>query len=354
MWNLALQNPDIRINSNKTNIELYVDKYTYHHPICIYTCVCVYICAAGRKVRQQWIAQHVLQMRKLSLWAKSFSLLPLRTKLYSSFPGMSPNSSAVFMYTISTLSVFLWGDLLSAIETLEFKNSSRAGDCWTVTQMNVRTTAECLWHRKCFCIFSFADASYLLIPVNRLLQAYTLCLECVPYGQDAASWHLCLTIKRKIKTTSSAFMDQPDSDICWKNSVADQHPCCCALINLSVPKGHPLPGHPSREKSTGPTRVPDCLHTTPCRDLAIEVRYNSGAKSEFGAFTTDILLHCAIAIWILKIVPSHFATLSASLQDEVMEFQKDFTSAYGCIGMTSASANPQIADAWHTYEPSCY
>ena len=66
------------------------------------------------------------------------------------------------------------------------------------------------------------------------------------------------------------------------------------------------------------------------------MRYVSGTKSEFGAFTADILLHRATAKWILKIALSHFATLSASVQDEVMEIPEDFTSTYGCIGMTSA------------------
>ena len=91
--------------------------------------------------------------------------------------------------------------------------------------------------RERICISSFADASQVSIPINGILHVrmkFThIALSKPPInGILRALWQRCRPINGKMKTTSSAFTDQPR--LCHRKhcSLQHHHPCFRALINL--------------------------------------------------------------------------------------------------------------------------
>jgi len=206
--------------------------------------------------------------------------------------------------------------------------------------MHVRAVAERLCRRRRLCISSFADASQVSIPINRILHVrlkftHTALSKPPIKGILRALWQRCRPINGKMKTTCSAFTDQ--SGMCWKQRSTFQ-PYCRALINLFPPISRPKRPPSTRtsgDVSTGPTRTL-AYHPPSPGDLPALVRAFDGTKFEFRAFTAALLLHYGTAAWILEIAPSRFATLSTSKQAEVTESQEDFLTAYGRIGSTAA------------------
>ena len=102
-------------------------------------------------------------------------------------------------------------------------------------QMYVRVLQNVLCRER-ICIFSFADASQVLIPMDRILHVqmknkHPVSSKHPMDGILRALWGRCHPMDGKMKTTSSAFTDPPQ--LCHRKYRSLQHhPCFRALINL--------------------------------------------------------------------------------------------------------------------------
>ena len=119
---------------------------------------------------------------------------------------------------------------------------TQQGDCFSHSpfqQMYVRVLQNVLC-REHMCISSFANASQVLIPMDGILHVQMKNKHSAssksPMARDGilrALWRCCHPMDRKMKTTSSAFTDQPQ--LCHrdrKHCILQHHPCFRALINL--------------------------------------------------------------------------------------------------------------------------
>ena len=103
-------------------------------------------------------------------------------------------------------------------------------------QMYVRVLQNVLCRER-ICISSFADASQVLIPMDGILHVqmknkHSVSSKHPMDGILRALWRRCHPMDGKMKTTSSAFTDQPR--LCNRKhcSLQHHHPCFRALINL--------------------------------------------------------------------------------------------------------------------------
>jgi len=91
--------------------------------------------------------------------------------------------------------------------------------------------------REHICISSFADASQVLIPMDGILHVqmknkHSVSIKHPMDGILRALWRRCHPMDGKMKTTSSAFTEQPR--LCHRKhcNLQHHHPCFRALINL--------------------------------------------------------------------------------------------------------------------------
>jgi len=102
-------------------------------------------------------------------------------------------------------------------------------------QLYVRVLQNVLCRER-ICISSFADASQVLIPMDGILHVQMKNKHSVsskhPMDRILQTlWRRCHPMDGKMKTTSSAFTDQPQ--LCHRKHCSLQHhPCFRALINL--------------------------------------------------------------------------------------------------------------------------
>jgi len=107
--------------------------------------------------------------------------------------------------------------------------------------------------RERICISSFADALQVLIPMDGILHVqmknkHSASSKHPVDGILRALWRRCHPMDGKMKTTSSAFTDQPR--LCHRKHCSLQlHPCFRALINL----------HPRIRRRDAPAHVPLAL-----------------------------------------------------------------------------------------------